>query len=290
VERMMPPEGCDRYRELIGAFVLGKLEGAEYEEMQRHINGCAECWVEARELGPVVAALAYADPERIDEEARPPGDLEESTLAPTPEEIHRGRRFGWLTPAAAAILAFLIGLGGLTTWYLDHDKPMGSRSHSVPSGRSAEDQLSDIAQGPSRFMGPEGRILPERDVKGSYPGGERPGAAPENSEPGRGVSAPPASTSPASAPPASALPASAPAASAPLGKSPDEPPAASAPPTQPPGEPPAASAPSQSSVPPSSTPPQSSVPPADSSAVPPDSSVPPSSAAPASTPPEQQYR
>jgi hypothetical protein len=280
---MMPPEGCDRYRELIGAFVLGKLEGAELEAMQTHLNGCPECWAEARELGPVVAALAYADPERIAEEARPPGDLEESTLAPTPEEIHRGRRLGWLTPeaaamAAAAIFAFLIGLG----WHLSapQDELTGSSSSSVPS---KVDRAPYIAQGEPRAMGPEGRILPEEsssgsDVKGSSPSSERRlGAALEKSAPGRGVSAPPASALPTSAPAASAASASAASASAASASAP----AASAP---------AASAPSQSSVPPSSAPPQSSVPPADSSAVPPESSVPPSSAAPASTPPEQQYR
>jgi hypothetical protein len=120
---MMPPEGCERYREWIGAFVLGKLEGVEYEAMQTHINGCAECWVEARELGPVVAALAEADPDRIDEDVRPPDDLEESTLALISEEIHRSRRgsrqrYGWLASAAAAIFAVVIGLAGLT-WLVE---------------------------------------------------------------------------------------------------------------------------------------------------------------------------
>ena len=119
---MMPPEGCERYREWIGAFVLGKLEGAELEAMQTHLNGCPECWAEARELGPVVAALADADPDRIDEYQRPPGGLEESTLAPISEEIRRAqssrRRYGWASLAAAAIFAVVIGLAGLT-WLVE---------------------------------------------------------------------------------------------------------------------------------------------------------------------------
>jgi hypothetical protein len=123
VERMNPPEGCDRYREWIGAFVLGDLAGADLEAMQTHINGCPECWAEVRELEPVVAALSYADPERIDEDRRPPGDLEESTLAPLLEEMHRSRwgnrrRYGWLVSAAAAIFAVLVGVAGLT-WLVD---------------------------------------------------------------------------------------------------------------------------------------------------------------------------
>jgi hypothetical protein len=120
---MIPPEGCDAYREQIGAFVLGKLEGAELEAMQAHLDGCPFCRAEVRELEPVVAALADADPERIDEDLRPPGDLEESTLAPISEEIHRSRRgsrqrYGWLASAAAAIFAVVIGLAGLT-WLVE---------------------------------------------------------------------------------------------------------------------------------------------------------------------------
>jgi len=30
MDRMTPPEGCHRYRERIGAFVLGKLDGGEH--------------------------------------------------------------------------------------------------------------------------------------------------------------------------------------------------------------------------------------------------------------------
>ena len=231
---MTPPEGCARYRERIGAFVLGKLEGADLEAVQAHINGCADCWAEAMELGPVVAALADADPERIDEYPRPPGGLEESILARTAGDIprarRRGRRFGLLTPAAAAIFASVVGLAGLTS-YLVQDEPMGSSGPSVHLGPSAVDRAPDLLQELPQAVGPGGRIPPERGVKGSYPGVERSGAAPEKSAPGRGVHEPPASALPASAP------------------------ASSAPPTS--SAPPAASAPSQSSVPPSSAPPAS---------------------------------
>src|ERR687890_2732559 len=106
---MTPSEVCHPYRERIGAFVLGKLEGADLEAVQAHLDGCPFCRAEAMELGPVVAALADADPDRIDEYPRPPGGLEESILARTAGDIprarRRGRRFGLLTPAAAAIFA-----------------------------------------------------------------------------------------------------------------------------------------------------------------------------------------
>src|SRR4051812_32779612 len=116
MDRMTPPEECRRYQEQIGAFLLGKLDGGEPEAVQAHLNGCPYCRAEVRELEPVVAALAYADPTRIEEDPRPPGDLEESTLAPILGEVHRTRRrglpFGWSTLAAVAVCVIAISLAG----------------------------------------------------------------------------------------------------------------------------------------------------------------------------------
>ena len=118
---MTPPEERHRYQEQIGAFVLGKLDGGELEAMRAHLDGCPECRAEVGELEPVVAALADADPDRIDEYAWPPGDLEESTLAPILGKIHfarvRRRRVPWSAVAAAAICVLVIGLAGFT-WFL----------------------------------------------------------------------------------------------------------------------------------------------------------------------------
>ena len=113
---MTPPEEHDRYREQIGAFLLGKLDGGERTAMQTHLSSCPVCQAEERELEPVVAALADAAPDRIDEDPLPPWHLEESTLAPILGEIHRARRrrrrFRWSTLAAAAICVVVIGLAG----------------------------------------------------------------------------------------------------------------------------------------------------------------------------------
>ena len=113
MDRMTPPEGCHPYREQIGAFLLGKLDGGELEAMQAHLDGCPVCRAEVRELEPVVAALADADPDRIAGDPRPPGDLEESPSAPILGEIHRAqsrrRGYGWSAVAAAAGLRRLNG-------------------------------------------------------------------------------------------------------------------------------------------------------------------------------------
>jgi Putative zinc-finger len=113
---MTPPEEHYRYREQIGAFLLGKLDGVERTAMQTHLSSCPICQAEVRELEPVVAALSYAAPDRIDEYRWPPEDLEESTLAPILGEMHRAqrrrRRLGWSALAAAAICVLVIGLAG----------------------------------------------------------------------------------------------------------------------------------------------------------------------------------
>jgi anti-sigma factor RsiW len=118
---MTPPEEHYRYREQIGAFLLGKLDGVERTAMQTHLSSCPICQAEVRELEPVVAALSYAAPDRIDENPLPPEDLEESTLAPILRKMHRERRprqrTVWSALAAAAICVVVFSLAGFT-WFL----------------------------------------------------------------------------------------------------------------------------------------------------------------------------
>jgi hypothetical protein len=119
---MTSPEVHHRYREQIGAFLLGKLDEGERKAMQAHLNSCPDCQAEVRELGPVVTALADAAPDWIDEDPQPPEELEELTLAPIFGEIHRARRrrgqYRWSALAAAAICVVAIGLAGFT-WLLE---------------------------------------------------------------------------------------------------------------------------------------------------------------------------
>ena len=118
MDRMTPPEERHRYQEQIGAFLLGKLDRVERMAMQAHLSGCPVCQAEVKELEPVVAALAYAAPDRIEEAPQPPGDLEESTLAPILGKMHRARRprqrTSWSALAAAAICIIAMGLAGFT--------------------------------------------------------------------------------------------------------------------------------------------------------------------------------
>jgi len=148
---MTPPEEHYRDREQIGAFLLGKLTGEERTALQAHLNSCPVCQAEVRELEPMVAALADAAPDRVDEDPMPPGDLEELTLAPILGEIHgarRGkRRFGWSGLAAAAICVVVIGLAGFT-WLLEPAVALVEPlSFSVAPGMEVEGNLIKHAWG-----------------------------------------------------------------------------------------------------------------------------------------------
>ena len=68
------PEEHRHWREMLGTFVLGRLEEGERVALQAHLDGCAECRAEVEELWPVAGALAEASPEHVgDAEAPPPG-------------------------------------------------------------------------------------------------------------------------------------------------------------------------------------------------------------------------
>jgi hypothetical protein len=247
VDRMTPPEEHYRYREQIGAFLLGKLDGVERTALQRHLESCPVCQAEERELKPVVAALSYAAPDRIDEAPWPPEGLEESTLAPILGEMHRARRyrrrFGWSAVAAAAICVVVFSLAGFT-WLLEPAVSLELRKDAVRleiSARGGElvffaklPELPRVAdperqEGPSnpapadtqqeepKAAGSEGgtpleKSSPESGDKWSSPGSEKPGAtSPEKASPEKASpeKASPGTASPGTASPGSASPGSA---------------------------------------------------------------------------------
>ena len=144
MDRMTPPEEHHRYREQIGAFLLGKLDGVKRTAMQAHLDSCPACQAEVKELEPVVAALADAAPDRIDEDPWPPKDLEESTFAPILGEIHSARRrrggFQWSGLAAAAICVVVIGLAGFVG-LLEPAVALEPLSFSVARGMDVEGHL-----------------------------------------------------------------------------------------------------------------------------------------------------
>jgi hypothetical protein len=246
---MTPSEEHYRYREQIGAFLLGKLDGEERTALQSHLNSCPVCQAEERELEPVVAALSCAAPDRIDEASWPPEHLEESTLAPILGEMRRTRRygwrFGWSAVAAAAICVVVMGLAGFT-WFLEPAVSLELRKDAVRleiSTRGGElvffaklPEVSRVAdperpeepidpapadrqKGESKAadsesgIPPVGGSTPESGDKWSSPGGEKPGATAPGT-PSPETASPerpsPETTSPETASPGTASPGAAP--------------------------------------------------------------------------------
>ncbi len=112
------------WRHSLGAYALGDLPEDERAALAAHIEGCAECRVEAEALGAVARLLPLADPARFSEPApRPPAELGERVAATIgaerrAERSRRRRRRGFgfalagAAAAAAAVLAIAILPGG----------------------------------------------------------------------------------------------------------------------------------------------------------------------------------
>lgn len=106
----MSPEDHGRFREMIGAFLLGDLDDEERAAVQAHVDGCPACQDEIRELRPVVEALSDASPEALAEGPSPPANLEERTFARISEDRRarrreRLRRSAFAAAAAVALVA-----------------------------------------------------------------------------------------------------------------------------------------------------------------------------------------
>src|SRR4051812_14377154 len=116
---------CRDWRELLGVYALGQLEGDERAGLEAHLEGCAQCRAELAELEPVARMLPYADPERFESTPQPPPELGAriaATIAGERKQTEKRRRrrlfggfaLGGATAAlAAAVLAiFVLGGGG----------------------------------------------------------------------------------------------------------------------------------------------------------------------------------
>jgi hypothetical protein len=114
---------CRDWRELLGAYALGQLEGDERVGLGAHLEGCAQCRAELALLEPVARMLPHADPERFESAPQPPPELGARIAATIAgekrQEEKRRRRFGGIAlggaaaALAAAVLAiFVLGGGG----------------------------------------------------------------------------------------------------------------------------------------------------------------------------------
>jgi len=114
---------CRDWRELLGAYALGQLEGDERAGLEAHLDGCAQCREELALLQPVAAMLPHADPERFESAPQPPPELGARIAATIASErrqseTRRRRRLfggfalGGATAALAAAVLAIFVLGG----------------------------------------------------------------------------------------------------------------------------------------------------------------------------------
>lgn len=116
---------CREWRESLGAYALGQLEGDEKAGLEAHLDGCAQCRAELALLEPVAQMLPHADPAHFESAPQPPPELGAriaATIEGERQKVERRRRrrvfggfaLGGATAAlAAAVLAiFVLGGGG----------------------------------------------------------------------------------------------------------------------------------------------------------------------------------
>jgi anti-sigma-K factor RskA len=151
------PMNHSEYEQLAAGYVLGALEPDDEHVFQRHLDGCAECEANVRDLEEVVGTLAYAAPPvdppdtvwaSIQREVRP----EQRRVQPQPV---RPRRWGSPLVARLAAAAAIVAVAALSVWNLNlRDQNAGYRNRVTALEQAArllnEPNTSKIAlKGPA---------------------------------------------------------------------------------------------------------------------------------------------
>jgi anti-sigma factor RsiW len=149
---------CREWRELLGAYALGHLEGDERAGLEAHLEGCADCREELAALAPVALMLPHADPARFELAPQPPPELGRRIAATIEGEKlqaqqRRRRRtfggfaFGGAAAAAVAAVLLLFVFGGS-----DPDPSQPVRFTDLPKGISIDATLEPHAFGTEIHM------------------------------------------------------------------------------------------------------------------------------------------
>jgi anti-sigma factor RsiW len=114
--------------ELLGAYVLGVLDGDEWATVQAHLDGCAPCRQEVGDLREMEAALGEIPPEALLDGPPPDGDLLRGTLS----EVRGSRRRRSRLLVGAAVLVALAALaGGILTGRFTAPSPVADPGSSA---------------------------------------------------------------------------------------------------------------------------------------------------------------
>jgi anti-sigma factor RsiW len=120
----MTTRRCERWRELMGLYVLDRLDPGPRGGLERHLDGCPDCRREVTELDGVASALATVDAARLEAIQEPSPRLEQRIVGRVRRSRRGERRQLWvrrLAPALAAGAAAAITAVSLIS--LDADPP-----------------------------------------------------------------------------------------------------------------------------------------------------------------------
>lgn len=131
----MTSDACREMRAALGAAALVGRDGADDVALRAHLDGCADCRAELRELTSVARALPLADPSRLEQAApQPSPSLAQRVLDDVArhrmQRRHRVRRRAVLGAAAACVAAAAIWAAVLLL-------PGGSPGTEVPFPQTA---------------------------------------------------------------------------------------------------------------------------------------------------------
>lgn len=107
----MPSDACRDFRGALAAMALGNIDDTEAIALRAHLDGCAECRADLRDLEAVSAVLPLAELDRVTEEPELPSQLGRQVLQRITTE--RRRRRGLRTRRALAIAAALLVVLGI---------------------------------------------------------------------------------------------------------------------------------------------------------------------------------
>ena len=156
----MRTEDHRELRHSLGAYALGDLPAEERTAIAAHLEGCAECRRELRELEGVAALLPLADPALIETPAvRPPAELgariEAQIAAESAREGREKRRrrfrFGFGGAIAAAAVAALLALVVLPVGG-ENSPAQEVKFASAPNGVTIHAKLEPHAYGTEVYM------------------------------------------------------------------------------------------------------------------------------------------
>jgi hypothetical protein len=138
----MTVDPCRDMRPLLGAHALGGLEPAEDVALQAHLEGCAACRAELRDLQAVARALPLAEVERLDPRPEPARELVSRVLERLARERdarHR-QRVRRALMGAAAVAAMVVMVVALVVT-INEPRRGGTRVALEGSGVTAEATL-----------------------------------------------------------------------------------------------------------------------------------------------------